>query len=107
MSTDAELLQLYAEHGSEAAFTTLVERHLPVVYSAALRQVAGDAHRAQEVGQLVFTLVARKARQLSRHPALVGWLYTTTHYTADKLRRAEERRLRLAQQAQTMNLEAP
>ena len=107
MSTDAELLQLYAERGSQPAFTTLVERHLALVYSAALRQVGNNPHRAQEVVQTVFTLLARKVRPLSRHPALIGWLYTTTYYTADKLRRAEQRRQRLAQHAQDMNDDAP
>ena len=96
MSTDAELLQLYAERGSQPAFSTLVERHLALVYSAALRQVGNNPHRAQEVVQTVFTLLARKVRPLSRPPALIGWLYTTTYYTADKLRRAEQRRERLA-----------
>jgi len=57
--------------------------------------------------QTVFTLLARKVRPLSRHPALIGWLYTTTYYTADKLRRAEQRRERLAQHAQDMNDDAP
>jgi RNA polymerase sigma factor (sigma-70 family) len=95
MQTDAELLQLYAKRGSDEAFTALVQRHLPVIYSAALRQVSGDSHRAEEVVQTVFTLLARKARQLRDHPALLGWLYTTTHYTATKLRHAEQRRSRV------------
>ncbi len=107
MSTDAELLQLYAERESQPAFSTLVERHLALVYSAALRQVGNNPHRAQEVVQTVFTLLARKVRPLSRHPALIGWLYTTTYYTADKLRRAEQRRERLAQHAQDMSDDTP
>ena len=36
---DLELLREYTERGSEAAFSTLVERHLGLVYSAARRQV--------------------------------------------------------------------
>jgi hypothetical protein len=35
--TDFELLREYAERHSEAAFTALVERHVGLVYSAALR----------------------------------------------------------------------
>lgn len=92
MPNDAELLLLYAETNSQDAFATLVRRHLPFTYFAALRQVGGNAHRAQEVAQGVFTLLAKKARALSRHPALIGWLCTTTYYTAAKLRRAEQRR---------------
>ncbi|HEY4247094.1 MAG TPA: sigma-70 family RNA polymerase sigma factor [Lacunisphaera sp.] len=92
MQSDAELLRLYADSESQEAFATLVQRHLPFAYSAALRQVAGNSHHAQEVVQTVFTLLARKARRLCDHPSLVGWLYTTTHYTAAKLRRTEQRR---------------
>ena len=54
MPDDAQLLRRYAEENSEAAFTELVARHLDRVYSAALRQVGGDAHHAQDVAQTVF-----------------------------------------------------
>ena len=37
--SDLELLQLYSRDHSESAFTTLVERHVNLVYSAACRQV--------------------------------------------------------------------
>ena len=99
MPSDAELLRLYADSESQEAFATLVQRHLPFAYSAALRQVAGNSHQAQEVVQTVFTLLARKARKLCDHPALVGWLYTTTHYAAAKLRRAEQRRAQVERRA--------
>ena len=105
MPEDSELLRLYAETGSEAAFTTLVHRYLPLVHSAALRQVGGDLHRAQEVAQTVFALLARKAVALQRHPALVGWLYTTTHHTAAKVRQTDQRRHRREQEAQVMQNE--
>lgn len=36
---DIALLREYAENGSDAAFQTLVSRHVGLVYSAALRQV--------------------------------------------------------------------
>src|SRR5688572_27359902 len=88
----AELLRRYVEDQSEEAFTALVRANLDLVYSAALRQTGGDAHRAQEVSQTVFTELARKAASLVRHTALTGWLYTSTHYTAAKLCRTERRR---------------
>jgi RNA polymerase sigma factor (sigma-70 family) len=80
----------------------VVRRHLNLVYSAALRKTAGDAHLAQDVSQKVFVLLARKASALSRHPALAGWLYTTTHFTAAKIVRTERRRQNREQEAQAM-----
>ena len=62
MLDDQLLLRRYATEGSEAAFRELVERHLNLVYSAALRRVGNDAHLAQDVCQLVFTDLARKMR---------------------------------------------
>lgn len=82
MDQDAELLRRYLDDRSEASFAALVHRHLPLVYSAALRNVGGDTHRAQEVAQAVFTLFARKAAKLRSHPTLAGWLYTCTHFLA-------------------------
>lgn len=96
---DAQLLKAYAEEKSEAAFAELVRRHVDLVYSAALRQVGGDPHRAQEAAQGVFLDLARKARALAGHPALAGWLYTSTFYATAKLMRAERRRTLRERQA--------
>ena len=82
MSEDAQLLRRYATERSEAAFAELIRRHVDLVYSAALRQVAGDAHGAQDVTQQVFSELARQAKPLARHPALAGWLYTATRQIA-------------------------
>src|SRR6266498_879069 len=65
MTSDGELLRRYTETNSENAFAELVERHLNLVYSAALRQVNGDAHLAQDVAQTVFADLARKAASLA------------------------------------------
>ena len=48
---DAELLARYARSGDEEAFTELVRRSLPLVYSAALRQVRRP-ELAEEVAQV-------------------------------------------------------
>lgn len=103
MDQDAELLRRYLDDRSEASFAALVHRHLPLVYSAALRQVGGDTHCAQEVAQAVFTLFARKAGKLRSHPAPTGWLYTCTHFLAAKVRRSEQRRLYHEREAQAMH----
>jgi RNA polymerase sigma factor (sigma-70 family) len=92
MTDDAELLRRYATERSEEAFAELVQRHLGLVYHAALRQCGGDAHRAEDVAQQIFTDLARKAASLSRRPVLAGWLYTSTRYAAAQAVRTEARR---------------
>ena len=96
MTTDAELLHQFAATHSEAAFAELVQRHVNLVYSAALRQVNGDAHLAQDVAQTVFTDLARKAGSLARgrdaSSPLTGWLYTSAYFAAAKMVRGENRR---------------
>ena len=103
MTEDVELLSRYATEHSEAAFAELTQRHLDLVYSAALRLVNGDVHSAQDVTQQVFTEVARQAKALARHPALVGWLYTTARQMALRANRTEQRRKAREQEANTMN----
>jgi len=102
MTSDGELLRRYTETNSEDAFAELVRRHLDLVYSAALRQLNGDAHFAQDVAQSVFTDLARKAASLVGRQALAGWLYTGTHHAAAKAVRTEQRRHTREQEAHAM-----
>jgi RNA polymerase sigma factor (sigma-70 family) len=92
MTPDSELLRRFAKTNSEDAFAELVKCHVDLVYSAALRQVNGDAHLAQDVAQTVFADLARKATALSRRESLTGWLYTSAHFAAAKIARTENRR---------------
>lgn len=92
MTPDSELLGCYARTRSEDAFAELVRRHANLVYSAALRQVNGDAHLAKDVSQTVFVDLARKAASLARRESLTGWLYTSTRFAAAKIVRTENRR---------------
>jgi DNA-directed RNA polymerase specialized sigma24 family protein len=71
---DAELLRRYAEERSENVFGEFVQRHINLVYSAALRQVS-DPHLAQDVAQTVFVAVASKAATIARHPVPAAWLF--------------------------------
>lgn len=91
--TDAELLRTYARDRDQAAFAELVRRHSALVYHAARRQVGGDHHRAQELTQMVFLALARRAGALAHHPAVVAWLFRTTRLMALKSNQAEARRL--------------
>ena len=96
MNEDSELLCRYVD-GSESAFADLVQRHINLVYSAALRRMGGDRSGAEEVTQLVFTRCARKATSLRGHPALSAWLYRCTAYAATTALRTRFRRQRLEQ----------
>lgn len=100
---DADLLCRYAVERSEAAFAELVRRHLNLVYSVALRQVAGDAHLAEDVTQQVFTALACKAAALADRPALSGWLYRSAHFAASDVVRVERRRRAREQEVHAMN----
>ena len=90
-ANDMELLRDYARRNSESAFAELVQRHLPLVYSAALRHVEIPAH-AEEITQAVFVILARKAASLRENTVLAGWLYETTRLTALSFLRGERRR---------------
>ena len=100
---DADLLRRFVEEHHEEAFSELVRRRIDLVYAAALRQLGGDAHRAQDITQQVFIDLARKARTLTSHPSLLAWLYTSTHYAARKFVRTENRRQRREEEAHAMN----
>lgn len=99
---DAAWLAEYRDSGSETAFRALVERHLPLVYSTAVRMVNGDSHRAQDICQSVFTDFARSAPSLPQGVVLAGWLHRTTRFTALQVLRAERRRVLREQEANWM-----
>ncbi len=79
-SENQELLRRYVKEGSESAFAELVRRYIDLVYSAALRQVDGHTHQAEDVTQAVFFDLARKSRRLLKHPLfcfMAVWLTRT------------------------------
>jgi RNA polymerase sigma factor (sigma-70 family) len=88
---DNDLIQEFLEKKSESAFRTLVERHAGMVQGVAQR-VLGNAHRAEEVTQAVFILLARKASGLRQGTCVAGWLYRTARFVALEAVRSESRR---------------
>src|SRR5215469_16217951 len=96
--SDTDLLRQYTEQNSEAAFETLVSRHVNLVYSAALRKT-GNFHAAEEVAQAVFIILAKKAGSLRKETILSGWLYQAARLTAGNFLRNEIRRVRREQEA--------
>jgi RNA polymerase sigma factor (sigma-70 family) len=102
MAPDNELLARWLKTGSEKDFGELVQRHLGMVHSAALRVVNGDQHLAEDVTQTVFADLARKARTLRDRPSLAGWLHTSARYAAMTHLRGEHRRRQREQEAHAM-----
>ena len=102
MDDDLTLLREYASRNSEAAFTSLVSRHVNLVYSVALRQVR-DAHLAEEVTQAVFIILARKAGSIADKTILSGWLCRTARYASANALKIQRRRQRREQEAFMQN----
>ena len=92
------LVREFAVSGSDAVFTSLVERHINLVYSVALRRL-GNPHEAEEVAQVVFIILARKAGSLGQKTILSGWLYQAAQLTAANFQRARMRRQHREQEA--------
>src|SRR5271170_4800972 len=107
MMSDLDLLDQYARENRQEAFAALLDRHLKLVYSAALRQVRSP-QLAEEVAQSVFADLARDAGKISGtgfQPAnsVTPWLYTVTRRTAIDVIRKESRRQLREQIAVEMN----
>ncbi len=94
--TDPELLADWLVRQRETAFHALVVRYAGLVHMAA-RRTCGDEALAAETSQLVFILLARKAKSLESRPSLAGWLHLTAVMQAKNLLRTNRRELRKRQ----------
>lgn len=79
--TDSQLLADFVRAQDQRAFAALVQRHVTLVYSVALRRTR-DTHLADDVTQAVFLILARKAPTLLGVTVLSAWLHKTTRYAA-------------------------
>ncbi len=84
--------------GFQAAFSQIVTRHLGFVYTVCRRET-GDAALAEDVAQVVFLILARKAPSLRVETTLSGWLFQTARFASQNARRREVSRKK---QEQTM-----
>src|SRR4051794_2157065 len=100
-SADSELLADFVGTRSRDAFAILVSRYVNLVHTAAVRQV-GNRHTAEDVTQIVFATLARKAAALVGEPVLASWLLGTTRLTSLMARRQERRRQQREQKAAAM-----
>lgn len=105
-STESELLEAFIGEGSEAAFNELIQQHVDLVYSAAVR-ITGNEQLAQDAVQFVFVALAKDARsvlpKLKVGAPLSGWLHTTARNVASKLVRTEVRRRAREKEALSMS----
>src|ERR1700748_622920 len=102
-SSDAQLLAQFVRDASEKAFALLVERHIGLVHSVALRHTQ-NAQNAQDMSQAGFIVLARKADSLGPKVILSGWLYHTARLTANNWQRTESRRIRREQEASMQSI---
>lgn len=93
-STDTELLHAFAARGDEGAFAEVARRYGSLIFGAALRRT-GDHGLAEDVTQKVLTTLARRAGELTQHPALAAWLQKTAAFEAMRAMEKESNRRRL------------
>jgi RNA polymerase sigma factor (sigma-70 family) len=91
MTDDMDLLREYAQNNSEEAFAELVSRYINLVYSVGLRQI-NDPQLAEEITQVTFIILARKADSLSPQTVLSGWLCRTARNVSAKALKMQQRR---------------
>jgi RND family efflux transporter MFP subunit len=95
--TDGQLLERFATEQGEAAeqaFSTLVERHGPMVLRVC-KSVLVDSHDAQDAFQATFLVLVKRAHGLWLRDSLGPWLYQVAYRTASCARRTTARRRRL------------
>jgi RNA polymerase sigma factor (sigma-70 family) len=100
--SDWDLLQEYVRENSDPAFALLVNRHVRLVYSVALRHCA-DPLLAQEVSSTVFQTLALKAGAVKPGVNLTGWLFKAVRYVASNARGFQDRRRRWENEAACLN----
>ncbi len=114
--SDVQLLDRFlrtGEVGGEVAFTTLVQRHGPMVLRVC-RGELNDLHAAEDAFQATFLILARQARTIRDGACLASWLYGVARRVArrarlDRARRTarERRRARMYEDARRLAPEPP
>ena len=88
---DGALLEAFAGTASDAAFTTLVERHAALVRSTCTRILSRPVD-IDDATQATWMVLASKAADLERTPDIGPWLHAVARRCALAVRRQQRRR---------------
>src|SRR5262249_11929012 len=88
--SDQQLLQRFSTLREEAAFTTLVERHGPMVLGVC-RAMLHHVQDAEDVCQATFLVLARKARSIRKPASLAPWLHGVACRLARRVKAGRDR----------------
>src|SRR5262245_6941971 len=104
--TDGHLLERFGTQRDESAFTTLVERHGPMVLQVCHR-ILDDIHDAEDAFQATFLVLARKAAAVRNRESVAAWLHGVALRVARKMRMALTRRSEEAVEVEMTSAEDP
>jgi HlyD family secretion protein len=102
--SDSQLLERYRlrrDDAAEAAFSSLVERHGPMVLRVC-RGVLHDEHDAEDAFQATFLILARKAGAIRNRDSVASWLFGVARHVAGRCRAQRQRRAFHEEQGGTM-----
>lgn len=85
VQTDEALLQRFCASRDDDAFTALVRRHGPMVFTVCRRVLHGRPE-VDDAFQATFLVLARKAEAIARPAQLAAWLHGVAYRTALKAR---------------------
>ena len=74
MNDQREMLESHVDDAGSGELPLLVRQHLDWVYSLCRRSVR-DAALAEDVTQIVFLILIRKAKHLPQGVNMSGWLF--------------------------------
>jgi len=99
--SDRDLLGRFFGDKEDTAFSTLVERHGPLVFGVC-RRILNDANDAEDAFQSTFLVLVRKGATLRDPERLASWLYGVAYRTARKVRAKAALRTKSERQAGEM-----
>src|SRR5260370_42291246 len=76
--SDGHLLARFVAGRDEAAFTSLLRRHGPMVFDVC-RRALGDGDDAEDAFQATFLLLASKAASIRRRASVGRWPHAAAH----------------------------